>query len=201
MDFKTIRVPAAGSAAGEGAMPVGRQAFSEPRSNVAKMGLSEGLVVADFGAGSGHYSIAAARAVGHSGRVYAIDIQKELLTRIKNLAAAERVRNVQVLWGDIDEPGGSKLREGSADVVLLSNTLFQVEHKDALLTEAKRVLRPKGRLIVIDWTDSFGGLGPAPKDVVTEREAHAMLTKAGFSIEKSFDAGAHHFGVIGRKTG
>ena len=193
MELKSIRRPAArGGAAGRGT-------FSDPRKVVSLFGLAEGLHLADFGAGSGHYALAAARAVGHSGKVYVIDIQEGLLARIKNLAAAEHLRNVLPIRGNIEQVGGTKLRDGAVDAVMLCNVLYQVDHKGNVLSEAKRVIHPKGRLFVVDWTDSFGGLGPHPSDVVTEAEASEMLGQAGFMVEKSFSAGAHHFGIIARR--
>jgi len=177
----------------------GKGAFSDPRKVVPQLGLAEGLQVADFGAGSGHYAIAAAKAVGHTGKVYAIDIQQNLLARIKTLAAAENLRNVHIVSGDIETVGGTKLRDGVVDAVLLANVLYQTDHKGNVLAEAKRVLHSKGRIFVIDWTDSFGGLGPHPSDVVTEKQAREELGQAGFTVEKSFAAGAHHFGLIARK--
>ena len=67
--------------------------------------------VADLGAGSGHYTLAAAKKVGESGRVYAIEVQKDLLTRIKNLAQTEHINNVEVIWGDVENRGGTKLKD------------------------------------------------------------------------------------------
>ena len=200
MELRTIRNPAIPAARpGREGGGTERGHFSDPRMVVPRLGLAEGMKVADFGAGSGHYSLEAAKAVGHTGLVYAVDIQQNLLARLKSHAAAARLRNVHPIWGDIEQVGGTRLRDGAADAVLLANVLFQVDHKGNLLSEAKRVLHPKGRLFVIDWTDSFGGLGPPPADVVTESEAREMLGQAGFSVEKNFPAGEHHFGLIARK--
>ena len=63
----------------------------------------------------------------------------------------------------------------------------------------KRVLRPGGKAVVIDWTESFGGLGPQPSDVVEQKEAERLFNENGFTTETSFDAGDHHYGVIFRK--
>ncbi len=172
-------------------------AFSAPEKIIAQFGLEEGHHVADFGTGSGHYALAAARAVG-SGRVYAIDIQPELLRRLKNLAHAEYLHNIYPLHGDFEKSGDTKLKEGSVDAVFLCNVLFQLKDKEAALGEMKRVLRPKGRALVVDWADSFGGLGPTPAEILTENEAQALLERAGFSVQRTINAGAHHWGVIAR---
>src|SRR5580700_10648069 len=97
--------------------------FSDPTVNLAKLGLNDGMKVVDLGAGSGFYSIAAARIVGPGGRVYAVDVQKDLLDRIRTNGATEGLRNIEVVWGNAEKIGGTKLREGIADRVIASNIL------------------------------------------------------------------------------
>src|SRR5438105_968093 len=126
-------------------------AFSDPEKNLSELGLEPGLFVADLGAGSGAYTLAAGRMVGGSGRVYSIDVQQELLSRIKNAAHAERLTNIEVIHGDIEEIGGTRLKEASVDVVLVCNVLFQSEQKETFLDEIRRILKPKGRVLIIDW--------------------------------------------------
>jgi ubiquinone/menaquinone biosynthesis C-methylase UbiE len=170
--------------------------FSSPRDAVLQVGLREGMKVGDFGAGSGHYSRAAAAIVGHSGRVYAIDVQEDVLKHIK-LNTNDRFRSViETVWGDIEKPLGTHLREASLDAVLLANTFFQVENRFGLLAEIKRVLKPGGILMLVDWAGSYGGMGPVPEKVVTEHEAEAFFINGGFHKVKSFRAGPHHYGVI-----
>ena len=170
--------------------------FSSPRENVLQLGLREGMRVADFGAGSGHYARAAAPIVGHVGRVYAIDVQEDVLKHLK-LNAHEHHRSIiEAVWGDIEKPGGTHLRDASLDAVILANTLFQVENRAGLLAELKRVLKPGGKFMLIDWAGSYGGVGPAPEQVVSEHDAEAFFINGGFHKVKSFRAGPHHYGVI-----
>jgi len=176
-------------------------AFSDPRKNVGELGLREGDSVADFGAGSGHYTAALSKVVGESGHVYAIDIQKDLLRRIKNLSTGEHAENIEVIWGDLEEAGGSKLSEESVDAVVISNVLFQVEHRRAVVDEAGRILKSGGAVLLVDWTDSFGGLGPRANDVVKKESARALFEEAGFSLGKELaDAGEHHYGFVFTKA-
>jgi ubiquinone/menaquinone biosynthesis C-methylase UbiE len=170
--------------------------FSSPHENVLQAGLREGMKVGDFGAGSGHYSRAAAAIVGHSGRVYAVDVQEDILKHIK-LNTNDRFRSViETVWGDIEKPLGTHLREASLDAVLLANTFFQVENRFGLLSEIKRVLKSGGILMVVDWAGSYGGMGPVPEKVVTEHQAEDFFINGGFHKVKSFRAGPHHYGVI-----
>ena len=174
--------------------------FSEPRKVVGQVGLREGMVVADFGSGSGHYTLAAAKAVGDTGRVYAIDIQQALLKNVKNLSSREHRRNIEVVWGDVEKQGGAKIREHSVDVVFLTNILFQLDHKEGVLGEAKRVLKPQGRLLIVDWTSSFSNMGPPPERVFQEGAARELAEGQGFRFEKRIDAGAHHYGLVFQKS-
>lgn len=173
--------------------------FADPEKNIGQARLTEGLRVADFGAGSGAYTLAAARRVGSTGAVYAVDIQNNVLERLAKEARSERLSAVHAVWGNVEKLGGSKLADQSVDVVLVSNLLFQVEGKYTLALEAKRVLKPGGRVVVIDWSDSYGGLGPAPAAVIKPEEVKKIFTEAGLALLEEFAAGAHHYGLIFKK--
>ena len=173
--------------------------FSDPVKNIEKCGIQVGQDIADLGAGSGHYSIAAAKALMSTGRVYAIDAQKDLLSRLKNNAIKEGLYNVEVIWGDIEKINGTKLRDSSIDLALLCNVLFQIENKGDLIKEIKRILKPGGRTLFVDWADSFGGIGPKQNMVVKKEKAIDMFEKSGFHLEKEIEAGSHHYGMIFKK--
>lgn len=174
-------------------------AFSDPEKNITQLGIVEGMRVADFGAGSGHYTLVAAKKAGADGKVYAFDVQQDMLAHVKEAARKARLGNVETVWADLDRPGGAKLADQTVDVVIISNVLFQVEHKDAFLKEAYRILKNGGRVLVIDWADSYGGMGPHPDHVLSERDARTLLEAAGFSIKNYIQAGDHHYGMIVRK--
>jgi arsenite methyltransferase len=170
--------------------------FSSPRENVLHLALRDGMKVGDFGTGSGHYARAAAALVGHSGRVYAIDVQEDILKHIKLNTQEQHQHIIETVWGDIEKPGGTHLRDASLDAIILANALFQVENRAALLAEMKRVLKSGGKLMLVDWAGSYGGIGPVPEQVVTEHEAEAFFINGGFHKVKSFRAGPHHYGII-----
>ena len=170
--------------------------FANPQANVAHMHIMPGMTVADFGSGSGAYIFPIAKALEGSGVVYAIDAQQDLLRRIHHEATKKSLSTVSVIWGDLEKSEGSKLPSASCDVVLLSNIVFQVEHREGLFSEAKRILKPEGKLVVIDWSDSFNNMGPIKEHVVTEEAAKALAHAQFFSYVESFNAGAHHWGAV-----
>lgn len=178
---------------------MGETGFLNPAKAIHAAKLHEGMHVADFNAGAGFFARAAARAVGEGGVVWAVDVHREMLPRLKALALAEGLHNVEVMHGSVERPGGSHLPEGKFDSVIVANLLFSCDNKKGVAQEAHRVLRRTGRVLVIDWKDSYGGLGPHPDHVVSRDSARAIFEEQGFSRVEDIPAGAYHWGCIMRK--
>lgn len=176
--------------------PLRTAGFAHPVRNVAALGVENGMTVADFGSGSGAYVLAFADILNNTGHVYALDVQRDLLRRIHTEAQKRGFKNVEIIWADLEKPEASKLAEHSVDLVLISNLLFQLNNKDAVFAEARRVIKPTGQLAVIDWSDSFGGMGPIKQDVVTKEQTLGLAEKAAFEFTREFAAGAHHYGIV-----
>ena len=174
--------------------------FSNPEENIKALGIYEGMIIADLGAGTGSYTIPLAEKVGESGRVYAVEVQKEFLANIKNTAAARGLKNVEVFWGDIERLGGTKIKDGAVDAAVIANVLFQAEDKSGLIREAKRILKTGGKLLFVDWSDSFKNLGPTPEMVVTKEVARKLLEEEGFVLKNEVLVGDHHYGFVMLKS-
>lgn len=170
--------------------------FAHPTHNVEALEIEHGMSVVDFGSGSGAYVLAIAAELKGKGHVYAVDVQRDLLRRTLNEAHRRGLHNAQVIWGDLEKPGSTKIADGKMDLVLVSNLLFQVKERTAVLEEAQRILKPSGRLVIIDWSDSFGGMGPPRSDIVTQERAVELARGLGFEPLYAFEAGAHHWGVV-----
>ncbi len=132
--------------------------------------------------------------------MYAVEVQQELVPRLKNLAQSEGLSNVEAIWGDVERKGATKLADESVDAAIVANLLFEVEDKKGLLDEVMRIVKPGGKVLVVDWKESFGGMGPQPEAVVSPEEAQRLFEEAGFILKKSVDAGAHHYGFIACKS-
>jgi ubiquinone/menaquinone biosynthesis C-methylase UbiE len=174
--------------------------FVVPEVVTTQFHLKEGDKVADLGAGSGFFLKPLSTAVGPSGTVYACEIQKALVEKLGDIARLQGIGNVVTLWCDLEEMGGIKLPNDTLDAAILVNTLFQFGLKEVALDEIRRVLRPGGVLHIIDWSESFGGIGPQPKDVITKETAITLCEARRFAFEREFPAGEHHYGFTVRKV-
>lgn len=174
-------------------------AFSDPEKIIQDLNITEGTVVADLGAGSGFYALAAAKAVGAGGHVYAVDIQPELLARIKANATQEKLHNIEAVHGNLEKLGGTRLKDSCCDFAIVSNVLFQIEDRAGFLDELKRILKPSGRVLLVDWMENAGGVGAHPNSLVTQPQAKELFESSGFVFVSAVNAGSHHYGLIFRK--
>src|SRR5574343_1544121 len=126
--------------------------FTDPVKNLKAFDLRENMIVADLGAGSGFYTIPVAQIVTR-GKVYAVEIQKDFLATIKNKSLEYRLNNIECILGNIEKIGGTKIKDDVVDAIIASNILFQVEDKDKFIKEVRRILKPNGKLLLIDWSD------------------------------------------------
>lgn len=172
------------------------QGFLSPDVIIKQLKLEAGDHVADFGAGHGFFTIPMARAVGGDGKVFAIDVQKPVLDIIRAKAKVDHLLNIEPVWGNLEEIGGSKLKDKFIDVVIVANVLFQAEDKFTLLREAYRILKEGGRLAVVEWDMSSTSLGPPIAIRIPKDEVKKFVLSTGFSFDREIPTGAHHFGLL-----
>jgi ubiquinone/menaquinone biosynthesis C-methylase UbiE len=157
------------------------------------------MQIADLNAGAGFFTRALARVVGPEGVVWALDCNRELLPRVKALAAGEGLHNVEVVHGTLERLHGSHLPEDRFDAAVAANLFFTLDDKAMAVREMYRIVRPGGKAAVIDWKDSFGGLGPHPSHIVSADEAKRIFESVGFVSAGELPAGEYHWGLLFRK--
>jgi len=172
--------------------------FLDPEKVLAQIELNRNMIACDFGSGAGGWVIPLAKRL-RKGKVYALDIQEEMLSALKGRANLERVFNIEMILCDLERPKGLKLKDNSIDLVLMTNLLFQIENKKQIFKEAKRILRGGGEILVVDWMPpihhpektSFG-----PKKRVSPEEVKKMAKEMGLKLKKEFVAGDYHYGLV-----
>ena len=165
-----------------------------------RLGLNMGMKFADLGCGSaGHFVLPAARLVGQSGRVYAVDVLQTVLQSVESKSRLEGLSNIQYIWADLEVLGSTTIPDNSVDLAMIKNVLFQSHKHDAIIAEAARMIRPGGRVMVIDWKSPGSPLGP-PLNIRVKKESVVAMA-ANFHLNKiaEFEAGQFHFGLIFEK--
>lgn len=161
-----------------------REAEEAPTKAIAALEIREGQVVADVGAGSGYYSVRLARAVGENGRVYATDIQAEMLAIIKSKIASERLSNVELVLGTDTDP---KLPAAAIDLVLMVDVYHELARPQELVRALKRALRPDGRLVLIEFRKESPWVPIREEHKMSVRDARLELEAEGYRFEQNID--------------
>lgn len=164
---------------------------------LAKAGVRAGSVVADLGCGAtGHFVIPAARMAGPSGKVYAVDILKSVLSGVESRARLEGVSSVQTLWADCEVPRGVRIEADSVDVALVINNLYQAKARAVFLAEAARITKPGGKVVVIDWKTVASPMGPPAESRVSSEAAKIDAVSAGLKLAEAWEPGPYFWGLI-----
>jgi len=142
------------------------------------LGIQSGKAVADIGAGSGWFTMHAAKRIGADGVVYAADINPEAVRYIKERAEKEKLGNVKPILSKPDDP---ELPPGSVDAVLVLKTYHEVAHPVELMKNLRAALRPGAKVGIIDRNGNGANHGVG-KDVVI-REAR----QAGYHLQEQYD--------------
>lgn len=168
--------------------------FLTPEHLVRELYLKPGDRVADIGCGTGVYTIALAHDVGAMGQVYAVDVHREALHTLAGTLDKRGIINVEMLWADAEK--AISIDAYSLDALVLSNVLFQFESIDKVLSLVSKLLKPEGQLLIVDWSDSHGGIGPHQSHVVQEEHAISLVQAHGFRLLKRLPAGKYHYAFI-----
>lgn len=166
-----------------------------PQQLLERVGVGSGSRVADLGCGAmAYFTMQAARAVGERGQVYAVDIQREVLSSVDSRSKLAGLANVRTVWSDLEKVGAADIPPGTLDVALLVNTLFQLNDHASAMAEAARLLKPGGRLLVADWKSIGAPFGPAMERRVSPGRVRELAAAAGLALAEEFEAGPYHFG-------
>ncbi len=174
--------------------------FANPETIINNLNIQPGARVADFGCGSGYFTILLAKAVGEDGLITAVDVLETALGTVKSKAQPEGLFNISYIRANLEVWGSTKLDENSQDVVLLANILFQSQQKENIIKESRRVLKPQGELVIIDWLpdSAFGPAGAGWK--LGPEEAKALVTPLGFEFARDLEVSDKHWGIVFKKT-
>lgn len=176
------------------------KALIDPYIIFEKIKLGPGMRAADLGCGrTGHFIFSAAKVVGDTGMVYAVDVMKEILESLKGRIRSEGYDMIQPVWSNVELVGKTPIPSATLDICFLVNSLFLMRDKLGALTEATRLLKSGGLLVVVDWAKKLGPLGPAPEEQVTPEALQTLARRCNVQLVDSVSPGEYHYCLIFQK--
>ena len=179
----------------------GGSSLLNPEPVLKHLDVSEGIRVADLGCGRlGYFVLPVAKMIGPKGTVFAVDIIKEILKSVESRAKLSGFLNVKTVWSDIEKVNATAIASESLDIVLLVNVLFQVKEHESVIKEGTRLLKPGGKMLVIDWKMIHAPFGPVKEQRVKEEDVKKWAKNQKLALKEEFNAGEYHFGLIFTKS-
>ncbi|MGE0455892.1 MAG: class I SAM-dependent methyltransferase [Vicinamibacteria bacterium] len=167
-----------------------RDAYQRPDEVVAALALRPGDVVADIGSGSGYFALRLARAVGEQGRVYAVDIDPDLIKHLNRRIRDAGLRNLHTVLVPPDDP---LLPDASIDLFFICDTWHHIPEQPRYLAGLKRMLKPGGRVAMVDFHKRALPVGPPLSLKISREELIAQMRRNGFVLAKEHGLLAYQY--------
>jgi ubiquinone/menaquinone biosynthesis C-methylase UbiE len=161
-----------------------RDAYQKPDEVLKALALKPGEVVADIGAGSGYFALRFARAVGETGRVYAVDVSPDMVRHLNRRIRDAGIRNVITVLSDPDDP---LLPDASVDRFVIVDTWHHIEDQPKYLGLLKRMLKPGGQIVHIDFQKRELPVGPPVGMKIAREDLVKQMEAAGFRLAAEHD--------------
>lgn len=158
-----------------------------PSEFLRSNGLSLGMVIADIGCGPGFFTLPAAEIVGHRGKVYAVDIQEEMLDELKKRNPPQNAEIVHSSENHIP------IEDGACDMVFIAFVFHEAADKPMFLKELKRMLKPGGKFLLLDWQKKVEDKGPPYEERIAMSEVERLLKAAGFEMVTTEKIGQSYY--------
>jgi SAM-dependent methyltransferase len=156
-----------------------RMEEEEPDLAINLLKIPPGASVADIGAGSGYMTIRMAQRVGPTGRVFANDLQPQMLEILGRRLAQHRIANVTLVQGTIDDP---RLPPASVDLALLVDVYHEFSRPQAMLQRLREALKPGGRLVLLEYRKEDPSIPIRPEHKMSVAEAKLEVEHEGFTL-------------------
>jgi ubiquinone/menaquinone biosynthesis C-methylase UbiE len=157
-----------------------REIEEMPETALNKIGFKPGMVVADVGAGVGYFTIRLAKRVGADGKVIAVDVQPEMLSRLKERAAQAKVTNIVPLLGSESDP---RLPASCCDLILMVDVYHELSQPQVMLQKMKKSLKPDGRLVLLEYRKEDPHIPIRSEHKMSVKEVKAEVEAEGYKLE------------------
>ena len=158
-----------------------RDREEDPDLAIRLLRIQRGATVADVGAGSGNITVRLAKQVGPMGKVYANDIQPEMLALLKQRLAKEKIANVETVLGGVDDP---KLPAGVIDLILMVDVYHEFSEPQKMLQRMREALKPGGRLVLLEYRKEDPSVPIRFDHKMTVAEAKLEIEAEGYKLSR-----------------
>ena len=167
-----------------------RRTWQNPTAILTLIGLKRGFTFVDVGCGPGFFTLPAAKLVGETGTVYGVDANAAAIRNLREKAIENGFDNVYATIGAAEN---TIVGEALADIVFFGIVLHDFNDPAKVLKNARRMLKPTGTLVDLDWKKEPMQLGPPLPIRFSEKKATSLVRQAGFKIEVVRDVGPYHY--------
>ena len=157
-----------------------REAEEKTELALDGMAIKPGMKIADIGVGVGYMALRMAKRVGPSGRIYGVDLQPGMLTKLRENAAKAGLTNIELVLG---EPADPKLAPNSVDMVLMVDVYHEVSQPQAMIRKIREALKPDGRLVLLEYRAEDPAVPINPDHKMTVGQGRAGIEPEGFKLQ------------------
>jgi arsenite methyltransferase len=158
-----------------------RDAEQKPQEVIKALGIKEGEVIADIGAGAGYFTFRFARHVGDGGRVYAVDISPDMILYMNRHIREMKLKNVVTVLSAPDDP---LLLDASIDRFFICNTYHHIEKRAQYLALMRKMLKPGGQVVIVDYQKTALPVGPPVEMKLAREDVMLEMTSNGFKLDQ-----------------
>jgi ubiquinone/menaquinone biosynthesis C-methylase UbiE len=158
-----------------------RDAYQKPQEVMTALAIKPGEVIADIGAGSGYFTFRLAQHVGGKGKIYAVDVSPDMILHINRRIRDLNVGNVVTVLSDPDDP---LLPVRSIDRFFFSESWHHIENQTKYLELMKRMLKPGGQVVMIDFQKKDLPVGPPLQMKIAKEDLIKQMQSHGFRLQK-----------------
>jgi ubiquinone/menaquinone biosynthesis C-methylase UbiE len=172
-----------------------RRKWLNPEKILSNIGLAAGMTFVDVGSGEGYFAIPAARMVGMTGKVIAVDIDESAISRLRQNANDEGLSRISAEVRSAEETVAC---ESCADFVFFGINLHDFKEPAQVIRNAKSMLKPSGLLVDLDWKPEPMPFGPPLRRRFSIDKARQLIEPEGFNVKSVTDAGPYHYIIVAR---
>ena len=172
--------------------------FLSPLQIVRELPVQPGMRVGDFGSGTGEHSVLLSERLGGEGAIYAFELNTDSVESLARECARKNIENLFSMCVDLNQH--LPLKDRLLHCALVANTLHALQERERFVDELHRVLSEDGRVLFVDWANSFKNMGPRNEDVIAPPEAVRLFESRGFRVGAMLPAGSHHYAFVATKV-